>query len=67
MPARMLYQVLHRLGQKLVHRRKLWPPVAGDDPARSLSTLDLVILGVNHTVSLFPILALHISTPIHYW
>uniref|UniRef100_A0A673TBR2 Cationic amino acid transporter C-terminal domain-containing protein n=1 Tax=Suricata suricatta TaxID=37032 RepID=A0A673TBR2_SURSU len=45
----MLYQTLHRFGQKLVRRRKLWPPVT-EDPTRRLSTLDLVVLGVGHTV-----------------
>ncbi|XP_058599432.1 cationic amino acid transporter 3-like [Neofelis nebulosa] len=46
----MLHQALHRIGQKLVCRRKLEQPVAEDDPSRSLSILDLVALGVGRTV-----------------
>ncbi|GAB5573602.1 cationic amino acid transporter 3-like [Prionailurus iriomotensis] len=46
----MLHQALRRFGQKLVCRRKLEQLVAEDDPSRSLSTLDLVALGVGRTV-----------------
>nr|XP_035965149.1 cationic amino acid transporter 3-like [Halichoerus grypus] len=46
----MLLQALHKFGQKLVRRRPLEQDVAEPAPARSLSTLDLVALGVGHTV-----------------
>ncbi|CAK7299000.1 Cationic amino acid transporter 3 [Vulpes lagopus] len=46
----MLCQVLRRIGQKLVHRRILEEDVNGLAPARRLSALDLVALGVGCTV-----------------
>uniref|UniRef100_A0A452TAH1 Cationic amino acid transporter C-terminal domain-containing protein n=1 Tax=Ursus maritimus TaxID=29073 RepID=A0A452TAH1_URSMA len=48
----MLCQALLRFGQKLVRRRKLWQPLAEDEQARSLNTLDLVALGVSYTVDI---------------
>lgn len=52
-PATMLRQTLCRFGQTLVYRRKPKQPVAGTAPARSLSTLNLVALGVCCTVGVF--------------
>ncbi|XP_039080750.1 cationic amino acid transporter 3-like [Hyaena hyaena] len=46
----MLSQKLRRFGQKLVRRYTLKPPVTKDDSKRRLGTLDLVALGVGHTV-----------------
>ncbi|XP_034502416.1 cationic amino acid transporter 3-like [Ailuropoda melanoleuca] len=46
----MLRQALQRFGQKLVRRFTLEQLVAEPSPARSLSTLDLVALGVDHTL-----------------
>ncbi|EFB25646.1 hypothetical protein PANDA_022307, partial [Ailuropoda melanoleuca] len=48
----MLCQGLLRFGQKLVRRRPLEPPVAETSPARRLTILDLVALGVEHTVGI---------------
>ncbi|XP_057174741.1 cationic amino acid transporter 3-like [Ursus arctos] len=48
----MLCQGLRRFGQKLVRRRPLEPPVAETSPARRLTFLDLVALGVEHTVGI---------------
>ncbi|XP_045869623.1 cationic amino acid transporter 3-like [Meles meles] len=47
-PARRLCQTLHRFGQKLVRRRML--DEATTDSDRSLSTVDLVALGVGCTM-----------------
>ncbi|XP_032203393.1 cationic amino acid transporter 3-like [Mustela erminea] len=49
-PARRLCQPLHRFGQKLVRRRMLEKEVTKTATDRSLSTLDLVALGVGRTV-----------------
>ncbi|XP_035563200.2 cationic amino acid transporter 3-like [Canis lupus dingo] len=46
----MLHQALHRFSKNLRHRHPLEQPVAEPAPARSLSTLDLVGLGVGRTV-----------------
>ncbi|XP_058599449.1 cationic amino acid transporter 3-like [Neofelis nebulosa] len=46
----MLCQALCRFGQKLVRRRTLEQPVA--ETARSLTTLDIVALGMNYTMNI---------------
>ncbi|XP_046921686.1 cationic amino acid transporter 3-like [Lynx rufus] len=46
----MLCQAFHRFGQKLIRRRILQQEMAEAAPTRSLSTLDLVALGLGHTV-----------------
>ena len=46
----MLHQALHKFGEKLVHRRLLEQKVHEFKSGRSLSTLDLVALGVGCTV-----------------
>ncbi|XP_038432930.1 LOW QUALITY PROTEIN: cationic amino acid transporter 3-like [Canis lupus familiaris] len=46
----MLCQALRRFGKKLVRKHPLELPVAETAPARSLSTLDLVVLGVGNTL-----------------
>ncbi|XP_025851364.2 cationic amino acid transporter 3-like [Vulpes vulpes] len=46
----MLCQALRRFGKKLVRKHPLELPVAENAPARSLSTLDLVVLGVGNTL-----------------
>ncbi|XP_044917457.1 cationic amino acid transporter 3-like [Felis catus] len=46
----MLCQAFHRFGQKLIRRRILQQDMAEAAPTRSLSTLDLVVLGLGHTV-----------------
>lgn len=48
--ARMLCQALCRFGKELVRRHTLEQYVAKISPARSLSTLDIVALGVGSTV-----------------
>uniref|UniRef100_A0A8C8WLS8 Uncharacterized protein n=1 Tax=Panthera leo TaxID=9689 RepID=A0A8C8WLS8_PANLE len=49
---RMLCQAFHRFGQNLVHRRNLEPLTTVTDSARSLNTLDLVVMSVGHTVGI---------------
>nr|XP_055174560.1 cationic amino acid transporter 3-like [Nyctereutes procyonoides] len=46
----MLCQALRRFGKKMVRKHPLELPVAETAPARSLSTLDLVVLGVGNTL-----------------
>nr|XP_055174557.1 cationic amino acid transporter 3-like [Nyctereutes procyonoides] len=46
----MLCQALRRFGKKLVRKHPLELPVPETAPARSLSTLDLVVLGVGNTL-----------------
>ncbi|XP_058599442.1 cationic amino acid transporter 3-like [Neofelis nebulosa] len=46
----MLCQAFHRFGQKLIRRRILQQDMAEAAPTRSLNTLDLVALGLGHTV-----------------
>ena len=43
---RLLYQYVHRFGQKLVQRRLLDPVEETESPTTCLNILDLVILGV---------------------
>ncbi|XP_039080747.1 cationic amino acid transporter 3-like [Hyaena hyaena] len=46
----MLCQTLQRFGQKLIRRRNPQQDMAETPPTRSLNTLDLVALGLGHTV-----------------
>ncbi|XP_029810630.1 cationic amino acid transporter 3-like [Suricata suricatta] len=46
----MLRQTLYRFGQKLICRRNLQQDIAETAPTRNLRTLDLVALGLGHTV-----------------
>ncbi|XP_049483104.1 cationic amino acid transporter 3-like [Panthera uncia] len=46
----MLCQAFHRFGQKLIRRCILQQDMAEAAPTRSLNTLDLVALGLGHTV-----------------
>ena len=47
---RLLYQYVHRFGQKLVQRRLLDPVEETESPTTYLNILDLVILGVGRSL-----------------